>query len=278
MHTFNRCFTVFLIVFCFSVHVSAQNKALKVVSYNIRYSSAKSDGGNCWVNRRSGTLTMLEREKPDLLGLQEALSDQLDYISEHMPSYGYVGVGRDDGKRKGESMAVFYNRKRMKLLRHATFWLSETPDSVSRGWDGVCRRTVTCTLFKDRRTGKKVAFLNTHLDHKGEQARRNGVLLLCRLISEWVPKGVPVVLGGDMNSTTDDDIFVPLRQQGIEDARVLSPLTDERGTYHGWGKEEKVIDHFFVRGMKVHRFLRLDGDYGVPYLSDHYPIEIVIDN
>ena len=254
-------------------NVSLEPKPLKVITYNIRNSrAAKIDGDNCWNNRREGTLNMFREECPDLIGVQEALSDQVEYLRTHCPEYGYIGVGRDDGKEKGESMGIFYNPSRLRLLRSDTYWLSATPDSVSYGWDAVCRRTVTCSLFEDLLSGRRMAYLNTHLDHKGEEARRESVLLLCRLLSEWVPSGVAVILGGDMNSAADDVIFEPLLEAGFQESRKLTPLADTRDTFNGWGKGSGVIDHFFIKGFNVINVQRLDGDYGVPYLSDHYPV------
>lgn len=249
-------------------------KDFKVISYNIRNSSsAQADGDNCWENRRKATLKMIKKEKPDMIGMQEVLPDQFEYINKHTrKSYGHVGVGRDDGKNEGEIMCIYYNSRRFDLLDSSTHWLSETPDVVSLGWDGACRRTVTYVLLQEKKTGKKIAYFNTHLDHVGPVARRESVLLLCRLIGQLAPAGVPVILGGDMNSTITDSIFRPLDDCGMLVARDIAPQTDNRGTYNGWGKANEVIDHFFVRGVKPLEFHCLDGDYGVPFISDHYPI------
>ena len=109
----------------------------KIISYNIRLGVA-DDGANSWEHRREATLRMLEREAPTVFGIQEGYLFQVKYIEENLPQYGRVGVGRDDGAEKGEFMAVYYLRDRFELLDSGTFWLSETPDKVSRGWDGAC--------------------------------------------------------------------------------------------------------------------------------------------
>ena len=160
-------------------------------------------------------------------------------------------MGRDDGKNEGENMVVYYNKRRFRLLDSATRWLSETPEQVSLGWDGACRRTVTYVLLQEKKTGKKIAYLNTHLDHVGPVARRESVLLLCKFIDELVPAGVPVILGGDMNSTIEDNIFRPLEQKAhMKVARDVAPVTDNEGTYNAWGRHADVIDHFFIRDVK----------------------------
>lgn len=264
-----------LLASLFVVPASLAAKDFKVISYNIRNSSAAGeDGDNCWENRKPATLKLFRTEKPDMIGMQEVLPDQLAYMTRHMHSRGYrmIGVGRDDGAGKGENMCIYYNSRRFRLLDSNTHWLSSTPDEVSLGWDGACRRTVTYVLLQEKKTGKKIAYFNTHLDHVGSVARRESVLLLCRLIGQLAPAGVPVILGGDMNSTITDSIFRPLDDCGMLVARDIAPQTDNRGTYNGWGKANEVIDHFFVRGVKPLEFHCLDGDYGVPFISDHYPI------
>ena len=142
---------------------------IKLISYNLRNSHGK-DGDNVWMKRRHATPEMIRREAPDVFGVQEGLIDQLHYIDAECPQYARVGVGRDDGAEKGEFMAVYYLRDRFELLDSGTFWLSETPDKVSRGWDGACNRTVTWVELKDRKSGKEFFYFNTHLDHKGKGA------------------------------------------------------------------------------------------------------------
>ncbi len=248
----------------------------KIISYNIRLGVA-DDGSNSWENRREATIRMLEREKPTVFGIQEGYLFQVNYIEKHLPQYGRVGVGRDDGREKGEMMAVFYLKDRYELLEHGDFWLSETPDRVSRGWDGACNRTMTWVHLREKASGKEFYYFNTHLDHKGEAARREGVKLVVAKIVEIAGKRASVVLGGDLNSTIEDPIFDPLKKF-MSPAREKAPVTDRKGTYNGWGQapNSMIIDHLFVRNLKCLSYRTLDGDYGVPYISDHYPIEIVV--
>ena len=249
---------------------------IKLISYNLRNSHGK-DGDNVWMNRRHATPEMIRREAPDVFGVQEGLIDQLHYIDTECPQYARVGVGRDDGKEGGEIMAVFYLRDRYDLLDHGDLWLSETPDRVSRGWDGACNRTMTWVHLREKATGKEFYYFNTHLDHKGVVARREGVKLVVREVQQIAGRKAAVVVGGDLNSTIDDRIFDPLKKF-MTPAREKAPVTDRKGTYNGWGQapNSMVIDHLFVRNMKCLSYRTLDGDYGVPYISDHYPIEIVV--
>ena len=247
--------------------------SMKVISYNIRYTGEpKSDGNNHWDWRRAASINMVREERPVVMGVQEALAPQLQFLDENLPEYDYVGVGRDDGVSAGEHMAIFYLKEAVELDDWGTFWLSQTPDEVTMGWDAVCYRTCTWALMRDKVSGKPFAVLNTHLDHRGQQAREQSIILIVNRIKEIVPEGTPLLLMGDFNSTTDNEIFLPLKAV-MEDAREVATQSDRRGTFNGWGKASSVIDHIFVRGVEVDRFSVLcDKNYGAPYISDHYPV------
>ena len=257
---------------------------LKIISFNIRYNSWNDiDGENRWSNRRDAVVQMIREEHPAAIGLQEALIDQLLYLDSCLPQYRRVGVGRDDGKEGGEFMAIYYDTARLELLSGVTWWLSETPETPSKGWDAACYRTATKVGFRDRESGKTFVYLNTHLDHVGRVARAEGAkFIAARVESDCY--NIPVILGGDMNSTIDDTIFNAFYNVGLQVAREITDSTSHAITYNAFGGCEhsgngvdgKVIDHFFVKDAKVLRFRTLDGDYGVPYISDHYPIEITI--
>ena len=130
---------------------------IKVMSYNIRLSSGteKADSIYHWQHRKEASLNLMHEENPTVFGLQEACPDQMDYMVENLPEYGYIGVGRDDGKRKGEFMSIFYKKEEVEFIDGGTFWLSETPDEVSKGWDAACFRTCTWAILKKKDTGKK---------------------------------------------------------------------------------------------------------------------------
>ena len=246
---------------------------LRVMSFNVRYTGEReTDGDNHWDWRRAASINMVREERPAVMGVQEALAPQLQFLDENLPEYGYVGVGRDDGKSAGEHMAIFYLKEAVELEDWGTFWLSQTPDQVTMGWDAVCYRTCTWALMHDKATGKQFAMLNTHLDHRGEEAREQSIILIVNRIKEIVPEGTPLFLTGDFNSTTDSEIYAPLKAVA-EDAREVAVESDRRGTFNGWGKASSVIDHIFVRGVEVDSFKVLcDKNYGAAYISDHYPV------
>ena len=249
---------------------------LKIISFNIRYNSYENiDGENGWPNRKEAVVRMIREERPAAIGLQEALIDQLLYLDSCLPEYRRIGVGRDDGNEGGEFMAIYYDTTRLELVGQNTWWLSETPHEPSKGWDAACYRTATLALLRDRKSGKEFVYLNTHLDHVGQVARSEGAKYIAYILDN---DSSPVILGGDMNSTIDDTIFNAFYKVGLKSAREMTDSTSNAITYNGYGKEEgKVIDHFFVKDLKVVNFRTLNGDYGVPYISDHYPIEMVIE-
>ena len=245
---------------------------IKYISYNIRYANA-SDGDNAWDIRKPATKKMIEREQPDVFGLQEALIGQLQYIDSNFPQYSRVGVGRDDGKEDGEFMAVYYRNDKFKLLENGNFWLSETPDQCSMGWDAACKRIVTWAKLKDLDSKKVFYVFNTHLDHVGEVAREQSILLIVKKIDEIVKKDkASVFLSGDFNSNVSSPIFDPLKNI-MKDSRAILPESEWIPTYNSFGNGgDSMIDYIFYKNAEVQDFKTLNGDYGKPYISDHYPV------
>ena len=258
--------------------VSAQKPTrdydLKVMSYNIRMGVAK-DGTNSWEYRYPATALMLQDQMPDVFGVQEAFEFQIRFIEDNFADYDSVGVGRDNGKSEGEFMSIFWNKKTMKLLDWGTFWLSETPEKPSKGWDAACKRTATWALMKDKNTGKMFYFVNTHLDHRGSEARRQGLNLIVSRIDEINQKGYPMVLTGDFNMKPDDAALTGLEQR-MQSARKIAPKTDNHATLNLWGKgkADMVIDYIYVSGFSAcPEYHTVNEKYGQwKYISDHYPV------
>lgn len=248
------------------------NKSLTVMSYNIRYGSAE-DGPNSWDIRKPATVSMIKDQAPDVMGVQEAFSFQIEYITENCPDYGFVGISRLDPK-DAETPAIFYDRTSVELLDWGNFWLSETPDRVSFGWDAACERNATWALMRHRKTGKKFYFVNTHLDHVGKTARAEGLKTVLAKIGEMNGKGLPVVLTGDFNTSADDPSLDVLDGK-MHDARYsASGSTDALNTYNGWGNSSTAIDYIFFDGFrKCMAYKTIQKEYdGVEFISDHYPI------
>lgn len=270
-----RAAIISVLALMFSVSVSAQEadtEPLKVMSYNIRFGEGK-DGTNSWQFRYLATKKMIDDQMPDVFGLQEAMAYQVLFIKEYSRSYSCVGVGREDGRKKGEHTSIFWNKKKISRLKWGTIWLSETPERPSLGWDAACFRTATWALMKDKRTGNKFYFVNTHLDHKGKKARENGLLLIMDKMSEINKKGYPVVLVGDFNMKPEDPVII--RQDGrMDNVRKMAAKTDRKCTYNGWGKNNEILDYIYCSGFSAYEeYSTITKKYdGRTFVSDHYPI------
>lgn len=262
---------------CSNGNTAPQENTLTVMSFNIRSGVAR-DKENDWAIRAKATPEMLHTLKPDIFGVQEAYDFQIFYIEHFCPEYKSYGVGREP-KGKGEHMSIFYNSEVLEMLEHGTYWLSETPDEPSFGWDAACIRTATWALMKDLRNGRQFFFVNTHLDHKGEEARKNGLALVVDKIAAMNPDNLPMVLTGDLNADPGDPCL-----EGIEsimkNARTYAGSSDERISFQGFGKEQpsRIIDYIYYSGFSSCPDFKVVTDIfaGVPYISDHYPVKAVL--
>ena len=253
---------------------------ISVISFNIRVDNA-ADGTNVWRNRRDAVVTMIERERPMLLGLQEAQPHQITYLSEHCPDYAWYGLGRDTGKvppatdsyAAEETMAIFWRTAELELLDKGTFWLSETPDRVSKGWDASYRRTCTWAGFRHKKSGQTCYFFNTHLDNDGKVAREESIKLLVSRMKTINSKRRVSFLTADFNSNVTDACFAPLHVY-MRDARANAAVSDDYPSWNGYGASTGRLDHVFFSGdnCTAREFRTRRDDYGVPYISDHYPV------
>ncbi|MCQ2184429.1 MAG: endonuclease/exonuclease/phosphatase family protein [Bacteroidales bacterium] len=256
-----------------SCNDTRKGDTLTVISYNIRNSKAQ-DGENAWDERKEATAEMLGKVNPDIFGVQEAYPNQISFITESCPRYISFGVGREDGLEKGEHMSIFYNSEALEMLDGGTYWLSETPDEPSKGWDAACRRTATWALMKDRDSQRKFYFVNTHLDHKGVEARRNGLALIVERIAAMNSEGYPMVLTGDFNVTPSDQALTDLNVM-MKSARETASVTDDRPSFNGFDLyEPSIIDYIYYSGFAdCTEFKVLTDQYaGKTFISDHYPV------
>ena len=260
--------------------VACAHEPLRVMSYNIRLGIA-DDGENAWENRKEATPAMLQDIHPAVFGVQEAHDFQIAYILQQCPEYKSVGVGRENGISEGEHMSVIFDTTRVSLLDWGTYWLSETPDVPSFGWDAWCKRTATWTLLKEHASGKKFFFVNTHLDHRGVVARKEGLAMIYTRIQQMNPDGLPMVLTGDFNVRPDNEGLTNLNTL-MNSARFSAVEADTLGSFNGFGRLDengnpiplRAIDYIYYSGFKQCLTFKVDTlTYaGRPYISDHYPI------
>ena len=249
----------------------AASDTLVVMSYNIRNSHA-NDGENAWEIRRTATPAMLNAVKPDIFGIQEAYPEQEQYIVEQCPRFAAFGVGRTDGANEGERMSVIYNTEVLEKLDGGTWWLSETPDVPSVGWDARYPRTATWVKMKDLRNGKLFFFVNTHLDHVGVQARREGLKMIVSKIKE-MDSTIPMVLTGDLNVEPADSCLMVLDGLMLS-ARATAAVTEDTPSFNGFEGPKTVIDYIYYSGFQgADEFRVVTEEYdSKPFISDHYPI------
>jgi endonuclease/exonuclease/phosphatase family metal-dependent hydrolase len=202
---------------------SASSTPLRVMSFNLRYDNP-NDGANAWPNRKDWVASLIRFHGADVVGVQEALASMLADLDTRLPGFARVGVGRADGRAKGEFSAILYRTDRLALLDSGTFWLSPTPEVVaSKGWDAALERVATWARFRDRVTGCSHLHLNTHFDHMGEQARQESARLIRRRLTA-LSAGLPVVMTGDLNADPTSAAYRILTSENI--AGAGPPLAD----------------------------------------------------
>jgi len=270
-----------------SLGASAQE--LTVGSYNIRYKN-KNDSikGNVWQVRSKCIANQIIWERPDIFGAQECLHPQLMDLEQLLDGYEWIGIGRDDGKQAGEYAAIFYKSERLELLEQGHFWLSETPERPSKGWDAACVRICTWGHFRDRSTQKEFYFLNLHMDHVGVTARSESAKLVIQRITQMTQGGRKLaVLTGDFNVSQTDELYTLFTQSGILKDCYTHAATRfaENGTFNSFNSHKYTtdrIDHIFVTPTtSVESYATLtdsywtqesDGSMARRNFSDHYPV------
>lgn len=265
--------------------VASVAEPIDVMSFNVRYDNP-GDSLNNWRFRRDRVANAIRFYDAEIVGTQEVLHGQLVDLQQRLPEYGVVGVGREDGKEKGEYSALWYKKERFEVLDSGNFWLSETPEVPgSKGWDGACERIAAWARLKDKATGKVILALNTHLDHVGEVARREGVALVLDR-AEVLGKGARVVVTGDFNAGPESEVIRQVtdtaRPKHLTDARTVSPIVyGPDWTFHDFGrwpmeKRERIDYVFLGEGWKVTRYGVLAELENEAYLSDHAPVLVTV--
>lgn len=254
---------------------------IRVGSFNIRQSSPGTDakdGVNRWDERKEALVAELGKLDLDVFGLQEVMPAQMRYLRERMSDHVFSGEHRGADRRSDEASPIAFRQDRFGMEKCGTFWLSETPDTPGvKGWGAGYPRVCSWAVLRDRRTGARFVFANTHADNVSEAARKNGLLLAVNRMKE-IAGGAPIVFTGDHNCTRDEAPAAAVREF-LDDARDKSE-SGTRGpaaTYHGFGRcegPENAIDHVYVsRGTRVLDFTVHDDRRGEGlYLSDHRPI------
>lgn len=269
-----RIIIAFLLIVA-GFQVKAQkNQPINIITYNIRYAT-ENDGVNAWSKRKDHVKALVNFYEADILCTQEALAEQYDFLLENS-NFEAVGAGRDDGKRKGEFSPIYYNKSRFSKKDGGIFWLSQTPDVPSKGWDAMFNRVCTWVRLYDKLNKKEFLVFNTHYDHVGVQARIESAKLIKQKIQEIAPK-LPVVYTGDLNVTPETEAIATIKSF-LSDSKEISmeaPYGPE-GTFNGFKFDSPLkdrIDYIFVnKGFKVLKYAVLSDSKNQRYYSDHLPV------
>lgn len=257
--------TIFLFVF---IHAPAQD--IKLMSFNIRYDN-QDDGEFAWKHRKTEMIDFLSHYSPHILATQEGLSNQITFLNKNLLHYQYVGIGRDDGKTKGEFCAIFYDTTELELLNQETFWLSKTPEIVSVGWDASMQRICTFAKFKHKNSNKKFWVFNTHFDHLGKRARKESAKLILKMIDEHNTENHPVILMGDLNAYPNSKA-IKIITQYFDNPLNQTQLIGNESTFNDFGRTTKCqrIDYIFFKNWKLKSYHHLSNRWkNNTYLSDH---------
>jgi len=261
------------------ISMKAEGQTLNIATYNIRFDNP-NDEGNLWSDRSPHLINLIKFHQMDIIGTQEGMHHQLEEMKEGL-GFPYIGVGRDRGDEAGEFSAIFYDPSKFRVLEENTFWLSETPDTPSKGWDAQFNRVCTYGKFKHDGMGTFYVF-NIHYDHMGQQAREESSNLLLKKIKVINIENLPVILMGDFNVTKDNPAYQTIAASPLEDSRKLSagPPIGPKGTFNAFQWDllpENIIDHIFVSDhFKIYRHGILTDNYGKKYPSDHFPVMVEV--
>lgn len=285
-----RLFRIKLIVavlFCFAPKnclaqqaTTGEREYINVMTFNIRFNNP-SDSANNWAFRREFVSSQILFHETHILGVQEALFDQIQDLQERLPRYKLIGVGRDDGRTKGEFSAIFFDSTRFEAITSGTIWLSPTPSIAgSKGWDAALPRIATWVRLRDKPTSHFVNVINTHFDHQGLQARKESAHCILKKLSEMQPSATVVrhsIVMGDLNSIPTDNPAM-IFSSVLKDSKAISrtPHYGPTGTFNGFGKSEQddhPIDYIFVSSdIDVMQHATLSQTCHGRFSSDHFPV------
>ncbi|AWA30583.1 endonuclease/exonuclease/phosphatase [Flavobacterium magnum] len=273
MNTIQKTFLLLLL------SLSAFGQNLKVMTYNLRFDNP-ADGENRWDLRKEFLCRQIQFYSPDFIGTQEVKLHQLKYIDSTMTHYSYIGIGRDSSPTGGEYSAIFYNSTKFRVVKHSTFWLSETPGEVSKGWDAMFERICTYGLFENIKTRQRFYVFNTHFDHVGELARTNSAKLIVSKINAINTENVPVIVTGDFNSEIKSTAYRFL-SSWMNDSKVISEELPfgPSGTFNNFEFNKPVtllIDYIFTSkdNIAVTKYGVLSDSKDCKYPSDHLPVYV----
>lgn len=269
------------VLFALSLPWPTLAKEIKVITYNIRYDTP-ADGINQWGKRKQVLIDLLQKQAPDILCIQEGLNNQVKDLAEALPDYFYVGVGRDDGKEKGEFSAIYFRKDEFELIKSNTFWLSPTIDVPgSKGWDAAITRICTYARVKYLPTQKEFFVFNTHFDHIGDTARTESARIILDQMRKLAGRN-PILLCGDFNSEPNSrayQLLMESKKPKLSESSSALPAAIPNCTFTGFEVNKGTCKHidfiFYSRHFSWLRNQTITQNNGQYYPSDHLPVMAV---
>ena len=251
---------------------------LSIISFNIKYDN-RLDKINNWNYRKDDIINLIINKSPSFIGIQEGLLNQVQYINNYLPKHNYIGVGRDDGKSKGEFCAIYYDSSEYHIIKQSTFWLSTNPSNISVGWDAALERICTYGYFEHKNSKQRIWVFNTHFDHTGRISREESSKLILDQVSKLNGFSESTVVMGDFNDLPNS-LSIQTLNKKLNDAMLVntSDHIGPTGTYNGFNSEDPIskrIDYIFVKKMEIFYHQHLDRRLkNGNHISDHLPVII----
>ena len=261
-----------------AVEIQVENNGqIKMMSYNLRCISPTDWGKKAWFYRANLVIDDIENEKPGIIGFQESTKWHYKYLVDTLKGYDSVIEYRDEAFNS-EGCPIFYNTSLYELVDKGSFWLSETPEVMSKSWGAQYNRVCSYVILTDKASGEDFVVFNTHLSHVSDEARINGIKVVLDKIAEF--GSLPSVIMGDFNALEGSVTYNSVTENFL-DAKKVAEKTSDSHTYQNWGNPEKFqrIDYFMVSktGFKINSYDVLSAVHDGVYSSDHCPIVLEVE-
>lgn len=270
---------ILLLCFCLLMQEKLQSQDMKIMTYNIKYLN-ETDGENSWSKRKDHLTNQIRFYEPGILGVQEAVKEQLEHLKKNLEGYEYLGEGRDGGIQ-GEFTAIFFDTQLFEKLEEGTFWLSETPEKPSKGWDAAYPRVCTYAKFEEKESGTEFWVFNTHFDHQGNEAREKSSQMIIEKMKEINKQDLPAILMGDLNLEPNSKPVQFLKSHVKDSKDVAKLVFGPEGTFNAYEFQKPVkrrIDYIFVTSsnIEVEKYAVLSDSKDMRYPSDHLPVVLLV--
>ncbi len=276
------CFILLFVGFLLTFIQAQPKDSISIASYNIRLETPADTGARAWKNRKSDLAKIFKQNKFDIVGVQEIGSNkQKNDLMKLLPSFTYYGKGRDNQQQTaGEQIGIIFKSKRFKLKQHGSFFLSETPEILSKGWDADFRRLCVWARFYDLQSKYEFYVFNSHFDHVGKKARTESAKLIVSRIKLIEPK-IPVFFVGDLNSSPFDTLMYQRLTDLLTDTAISSQklTVTTQGTFNGYDMNtenfsaNQKIDYIFYRNANALEYKVINSRFNnLSYPSDHFPV------